>query len=855
MVGVALKGIAARKLRAVSTVLAVFLGVALVSGTYILTDTINKSFDDIFSTALEGTDVVVTPREIVEQDTGEIPPFSAKLLPRVQAVPGVEKAEGGIFSTVRITDARGEDVGAQFAPQFVNSVSSKPFDTFTYTEGRPPRTAREAAIDSSTADKEKIGIGGTVGVAGDAPLTKFRVVGFNKLGDTSSGGSSTVTLTLPEAQRVAGKRGEFDQISVAADDGVSPAVLKQRLERVLPKTARVETGADSAKRQSKDIKDNLQFLLIALLVFAGVSLVVGGFQIFNTFSITVAQRIREFGLLRTLGASRGQILRSVVVEALLIGIIGSVLGLLAGFGFAKGINGLLTAFGIELPNTGTVFLTRTVVVALLVGVGITLVSSIAPALRATRVSPMEALREAAIPEGHRRGKIATSVAVLLGVVGLVLLVYGLFGSFDSSGAAAGLMGGGSALILFAVSLFSPALVKPLANVAGRPIERLRGITGRLARENAMRKPGRTATTAAALMIGLALVTFVTVFAAGISKSVGSVIEDNFQGDITIQATDGFSPIPNEIEPAVAGIDGVGAVSALRYSQAKVSGQSGKPRLTAVDPANITKVFKFDWKDDGSDEVIRNLTGDQAVIDEVYGKKEDVGIGDKIRVLTPVGERHTFEIVGKVKDRTDFLGSFVISQGALARYWRERRDNYVIAKYVDGLSEQQTERTEQQVKNLVNKRFPSAEALNQQELKKNQEDQIMQLLGLIYALLSLAIIVSIFGIVNTLALSIHERTRELGMLRAIGMSRRQVRRVIRYEAVITALIGAILGLILGICFAALISRPLAEEGFELAYPIGTLILLLVLAALAGVLAAIGPARRASKLDVLEALAYE
>jgi putative ABC transport system permease protein len=852
VVTVALKGIAARKLRAASTMLAVLLGVALVSGTFILTDTINRSFDDIFETALEGTDVVVTPKEIVEQDTGEVPPMPAANLQKVEAVPGVAKAEGGIFSIVRITNAKGDTMGADFAPQFANSVSTKPFDTFTYVEGRPPANPREAAIDSSNADKENIDIGDTVGVAGDVRLTRYRVVGINRLGDTATGGSSTVTLTLPEAQRVAGKRGEFDQISVAADSGVSPDELKQRLQRALPSTVRVETGQASAERQSKDVKEDLNFLLIALLVFAGVSLVVGGFQIFNTFSITVAQRIREFGLLRTLGASRGQILRSVVVEALLIGFTGSILGLLAGFGFAKGINGLLTSFGIDLPNTGTVFLPRTVIVGLLVGVGITLVSSIAPALRATHVSPMEALREAALPEGHKRGRVATGVAVLLGVVGLGLLLYGLFGTFDSSGAAAGLMGGGSAAILFAASLFSPTLVRPLANLAGKPIEALRGITGRLARENAMRKPGRTATTAAALMIGLALVTFVTVFAAGISKSVGSVIEDNFQGDITIQATDGFSPIPNEIEPAVAKVQGVDAVSALRYSQAKVTGQNGKPRLTAVDPKNITKVFRFEWKDGGSDAIIRGLTDDQAVIDEVYGKKENLDIGDTIRVLTPAGRRHTFEVVGKVKDRTDFLGSFIVTQDALARYWREQRDNYVIAKYAPGAN---AEVTEGKVKAVVTKRFPSAEALNQQQLKKNQEDQINQLLGLIYALLSLAIIVSIFGIVNTLALSIHERTRELGMLRAIGMSRRQVRRVIRYEAVITALIGAILGMILGVLFAALISRPLADEGFELAYPIGTLILLLVLAALAGVLAAIGPARRASKLDVLDALAYE
>ncbi|HEX2160807.1 MAG TPA: ABC transporter permease, partial [Thermoleophilaceae bacterium] len=449
MTSVALKSLASRKLRAFSTVLAVLLGVALVAGTYILTDTINRSFDDIFETALSGTDVVVVPKEIVAQETSEPPPFSASLLDRVERVPGVAKAEGGIFALVRITDAEGEPLGQGFAPQFAFSAASKPFDTLTYVEGRAPSSAREAAIDESNADRAGIEVGDTIGVAADGPLKRFRVVGINKLGDTETGGSSSVTLTLPEAQRITGREGKFDQISVAADPGVSPTELERRVARVVPSTVQVETGQENAQRETDEIGSDLGFLKIALLVFAGISVVVGGFQIFNTFSITVAQRIREFGLLRTLGASRAQILTAVLLEALVIGLLGSLLGLVAGIGFAAGINALFEAIGIDLPNTGLVFATRTVIVALAVGLGITLAAALTPALRATRVTPMAALLEAALPERRRRGRITAVVAALLGLGGLAMLLIGLFGDIDSAGSAAGLMGAGSAAILFA----------------------------------------------------------------------------------------------------------------------------------------------------------------------------------------------------------------------------------------------------------------------------------------------------------------------------------------------------------------------------------------------------------------------
>ena len=501
---VSLRGLAQRKLRTSVTVLAVLLGVAFIAGSYVLTDTINKSFDEIFDVAYAGTDVAVSANTTgqANQPTGP-PPFPERYLDEVRGVDGVEKAEGGIFSVARFVDAKGEQLSNSFAPEFVSSTAEKPFDTLTYTSGHPPETADEASIDEATADRENFELGDTLRIAGEAGVKDYKIVGLQRLGETSSGGSSTAQLTLPEAQRLTKKEGQLDGISVKAAPGVSPRELSQRLDRILPARMLVETGQQAAARQAQDIKDSLSFFRVILLVFGGVALLVGSFLIFNTFSITVAQRIRELGMLRTLGATRGQILRGMILEATIIGLLGAVLGVFAGIGFAAGLNALFKSFGIDLPNTGTVIETRTIILSIVVGLVVTLAAALSPALRATRVSPMAALLEAELPESRRRGRIFAAVAALLTLGGIGMTLLGLLGSIDDSNAAAALVGGGAVATLLGVSMFSPRLVRPLASFIGWPLERLRGLTGRLARENAVRKPGRTAVTAGALMIGLA----------------------------------------------------------------------------------------------------------------------------------------------------------------------------------------------------------------------------------------------------------------------------------------------------------------------------------------------------------------
>jgi putative ABC transport system permease protein len=846
---VALRGLTQRKLRTSVTVLAVLLGVAFVAGSYVLTDTINKSFDEIFDVAYAGTDVAVSSSTTAQGENAAPPPFPERYLDQVRKVDGVEKAQGGIFSVARFVDAKGDQLSSSFAPEFVSSVATKPFDTLTYVDGRPPQTARQASIDTSTADREGFEIGDTLRIAAEAGVGKYRIVGLQRLGDTSSGGAGTAQLTLPEAQRLTDKQGELDGISVQAAPGVSPQDLAKRISRVLPPRVIVETGQQAAARQSQDIKDDLSFFRVILLVFGGVALLVGSFLIFNTFSITVAQRIRELGMLRTLGATRRQILGGMISEAMIIGLLGAILGVAAGIGFAGALNAIFKSFGIDLPNTGTVIETRTIIVSLVVGLVVTLAAALSPALRATRVSPMAALLEAELPEGRGRGKVFYAVATLLTLGGLAMAVYGLLGSIDDSNAAAGLVGGGAVATLFGVSMFSPRLVRPLAALVGWPLERLRGITGRLARENAVRRPGRTAVTAGALMIGLAVVVFVTVFAAGISSSIGNAIDRNFQADIVLQNVDGFSPISSEAGREAESVPGVKTVSSLSFAGGVYKGKDIS--VAAVDPSTVSDVLSLDWKN-GDPDTLSSLSGRGAVLDDAWAKSNDLEVGDRFRVRTALERTVPLTVEGTVKDNADLLGNLVVPDETLRRDFGTSEPSMTFVSLDQGAN---AERVKNQISNELKAKFATVEALNQQELKDDLEQQIQQLVSFFYVLLALAIVISLLGIVTTLALSIHERTRELGMLRAVGMSRRQVRRMVRYEAVITALIGAVLGTILGVIFATLVSRPLADEGFELSYPIGTLVLLLVLAALAGVLAAIWPARRAARLDVLQALAYE
>ena len=850
MGSIAFRNLSSRKLRTVLTSLAIVLGVMMVSGTYVLTDTIDRSFDQIFTQSNEGVDAVVTSKQNIETFEDVPPPFPESVLRQVDAVDGVAAAEGSIGDQqVSIIGADGDPRGGNGAPGLGFSVSvpyEDRFDPLTYVEGSPPMSDDEVVIDKASAEDEGFAVGDKVTIAGRAATDEYTLSGIATLGDVDSfGGATIAVLTLPEAQRLTGKEGEFDQISVAAEDGVSPDRLAASLQAALPDLD-VETGEQNIQSQRDDIGEFTGFIKTALLIFAGVALFVGAFLIFNTFSITVAQRTREFAMLRTLGASRRQILASVILEAAAIGLGAAAVGVALGIGFAKVINSLFAALGIDLPSTGTVIEPRTIIIGLVLGVVIAVVSALAPALRATRVSPVTGLRDGVVPPttGERRRR--TAAGAVLGLLGAAAMALGISGALSPGEAWVGV---GAVAVFLGVALLSPILVTPLATVVGAPLERLGGVPGRLAHENSVRNPGRTASTAAALMVGLALVSFVTVFAAGIKGSIDDAIDKTLIGDLTISNDDGFSDIPIGVRDEVASVDGVEVASALRFTEDEVDGEQGT--LTLIDPATAAQVLSLDW-DEGSDELLTNLADDEAVIDETFAKDENLDVGSTFTAQTVSGDPVTLTVVGTFTDNSDFIGDYAASDANAEAFGEERSATNVFIN-LDPDADPAAVRSE--IEAALDRSFPTVQVQNQEELKDSISEQLDGLLGIVYALLLLSVLVSLFGIVNTLALTIHERTRELGLLRAVGTSRRQIRRTVRYEAVITALIGAVLGLTLGVLFAILVSRPLADEGFTLSIPIGTLLLFLVLAAIAGVVAAIGPARRASRLDVLEALAYE
>jgi putative ABC transport system permease protein len=553
--------------------------------------------------------------------------------------------------------------------------------------------------------------------------------------------------------------------------------------------------------------------------------------------------MREFALLRTLGASRRQVMRQVLFEGLVIGVLGSVAGLLLGLALAPGLRALFKAVGADLPSSGMVVEPRTIVVALLVGTIVTVLSGLAPAIRSTQIPPVAALREGAVLPRGRGGRFVTPGGALLVAAGAVALGMGLFGSGGVS-----LVGAGAVAVFLGVALLSPRLVPPLAATLGRPLP---GIVGRLARENVVRQPGRTAVTASALMIGVTLVAFVAIFAAGAKATIDDAVKTALTPDtLLVQNTDGFTPIPEAVGAQAGGLPGVDAASAVKYTSGRVDGVKGDVNVAGIDAATLPAVFDIPWTD-GTDATLGRLGADGVVLSKAFADEHELASGNTVRVLTPTRERLRLTVRGVVDDKTELFGDLTVTTASARKDFGARQDSMVFLDTAPG----EAAAVQRRVDALLDRQFPVAETLTVDEFNDRAAGEIDQVLALIYVLLSLSVVVSLFGIVNTLVLSIFERTRELGMLRAIGTSRRQIRRIIRYEAIITSLIGAVIGVVLGVIFSVAIAQPLEDDGFLLRIPAGQLAFLLVLGAVAGVLAAVLPARRAARLQVLDALAYE
>ena len=848
----ALKGLLGRKLRTALTAIAIVLGVTMVSGTYVLTDSIDQAFDSIFTEVREGSNVVVSGRaafDLSEGSGASAPSFDESVLEDVRAVEGVQAAEGSVDSeTAQFIGEDGKAIVYGGAPNLGFSIADgeSQFNPLNLVEGGWPGPD-EVVVDAATADKEDFEVGDEVGVQAAGPLERLRISGIITFGSVGSiGGATLAGFDLETAQRLFDKEGELDEIAVAARAGVSDAELAAQIRDVLPENTQVISAEQQAEEDAAETNEFITFLQGFLLAFAGIALFVGSFVIANSLSITIAQRTREFATIRTLGGSRRQVLGSIVIEALVVGILASLAGLFLGLGLASLLFELFDAIGFTLPNSGLLFETRTIVVSLLVGVLVTLLASLRPALRATRVPPIAAVREGATLPESRFARFRTPGSILLTAIGFAALAYGLFAEGLGTTQLLTWMGLGALLIFLGVALFAQRIVRPFAQFLGWPATRIGGVAGKLARDNARRNPQRTASTASALMIGLALVTLVAVLAQGITSTFRGAVEDIFTGDYAITAQNNFSPIPTSAADAAEDADGVEAIASVRTAEARIF--DSNEFITAVDEG-AADAITLDWID-GSQDVFAELGRDGAVVDEDYAEDHGLRVGSPVTFLTPSGEEVELRIEGIFDPPPGGspFGSITFSTELFDDLYDSPRNLYSFVLMDGGVTDENTASLEAALAD-----FPNAKSQTREEFIDNQIAAFSSILNILYVLLALSVIVSLFGIVNTLVLTVFERTREIGMLRAVGMTRRQTRRMIRHESVITALIGGVLGIVLGIVLGGLLVARV--EFIEFSLPTTQIVIFALLTIVVGIIAAIFPARRAAKLNPLEALQYE
>jgi putative ABC transport system permease protein len=853
-----IQGLWGRKLRTALTALAVVLGVAMVSGTYVLTDTIKEAFNGLYDDSYADTGAVISGREVVSGAASGKATVPDSLLPKVEALPGVASAAGAIYDVSGTTDLAkligrdGKQIGTGDAPNFGWGFDpdQERFNPMTLTAGSWGDSSGEVVIDAGTAKNENYEVGDRISVSAEGPTREFRVSGVAKFGSVDSiGGATFAVFDVPTAQDLLGKQGELDQIFMAPKSGVSDAELAKQAQPLLPQSAVVQTGSEKSEADAKETNDEFAVIQYFLLAFAAIALIVGSFVIFNTLSMTLAQRVRELATLRTLGASRKQVMRSVLLEGFITGLFAAIAGLVLGFLLAKGLDALFKAIGVDLPSQNTVFKTRTVLVSLAIGVGITVLATISPARKATRIPPIAAVREGATLPRSRIASHPVTAAIVLAIAAATLAL-GLFAGLGTGGALV-LIGVGCIALFVGVGLVAGRLVRPLAAALGAPGEHLGGAPGRLARENATRDPARTARTAGALMIGLALVTLVATLGAGLKSTDRNALRDQVRSDYVLTSDNGYDPFTASAGDAVEDVAGVAVASSVRNDQASAFGSDAS--VTGVDPATIGQVYDYRW-DKGSDAVLLSLGSDGAIVRKSFAEENDLKVGSQFNFTTPQGKRVPLDVRGiyqpPAEELDPLLGELTIAQRAFDTHFPRPRDLFTFIDTDDGVSSTQTAALERALDP-----YPGTVVRSKDGWIEERAGGLDTILNIFYVMLALSIVVSLFGMVNALALSVFERTRELGMLRAVGLTRRQTRRMIRWEGVITALIGAALGLPLGILFAGVVTQAMHDLDVTFALPVVTIVVFAFVAMLAGTLAAVLPARRASRLNVLEALHYE
>jgi putative ABC transport system permease protein len=844
MLRAAWRNVRAHFVRFLLSGLAIVLGVGFVVGTFIFTDTLNKTFTDLFTQTT--SDVVVTPKSTVNSDVaGQLATLPEAALATVSGTEGIARAGGAVLvDGVTILGANDTPLGVQGAPHFGSNWGDDPdLSPFRLESGHGPESGDQVAIDSVSAQKGELSVGDQVRlVTPDGAKTKT-LVGIFRYGSTGNlAGATIAAFDLPTAQNLllGGTRG-FTEIDAVASDGVSQQQAAEAVRVALGPDVKVQTGKEAADQAASDLANGLKFINIFLLVFAGIALFVGIFIILNTFAILVGQRSKELALLRAVGATRSQVNRSVLTEAFIVGVVASVIGILFGIGVSYALQGLFKAIGADIPTGGLVIKPSTVVIGLVVGIVITLVSALVPAWRAARVPPIAAMRDDAVP-APRSLRLRAIVGATVLVLGIALLVLAV--AANSGGSTAGLAGLGIVAILVGAIVVSPAMSQ--RSIAGLAFfyPRLFGTVGRLAVDSAQRQPRRTAATASALMIGLALVSMLTVFAASTKASTNLVLDQVVGADFLVYNS-AQTPFPGSVADRIATVPGVSVVSATQVLPAKINGKDAAP--TGIDPATVLQVINLQMVQGTTPQ---DLAGDSIGLDTKTAKSDGLTLGDTVRV-TFGGPIKNYTLTA-LYEPVGFFTGWIISTQTLADAGITVGDSVVYVKTSPGADQAQVGKAISTA--LVD--YPTVVVKDQSQFKQEISNNINQLLAVMVLLLGLAIFIAILGIVNTLVLTVLERTRELGMLRAVGATRRQVRKMVVLESIAIAVYGALLGIVIGVVFATAFQRILSDQGITvLSIPWIQLAVFLVLAAIVGWLAALWPAFRAGRVDVLRAVTSE
>jgi putative ABC transport system permease protein len=845
MLALAIRGLRARKRMFAGTFLAVVLGVAFLSGALALGDTLTANFNKLFTSAGAGTSAVVRSATAVgSQIKAPRTPIPASLLTTVRNVPGVAGAQAFITGYGQILGADGNAVGGNGPPRAAgNWVTDPALNPYRIVQGRAPRSPDEVVINRGAATSGHLRVGDVTTVETPQPI-RARIVGLADFGTAPGFGQSTFTaFTLQAAEKYLTQPGKISEVLVAAAPGISQPELVSRIARVLPPGVQVISGTDVIRENTDAVNSQfLGFLNDFLLVFAAIALLVAILTIANTFSILVVQRTRESALLRTVGATRRQVLGTVLTEAVIVGALASAVGLAAGLGLAGLLKGVFDSFGFALPAGGLDLTARSILGAFLAGLLATVAAGLVPALRASRVTPLAALREGAA-EASTVPPARTVTGAALSLLGLAGIVAGAAGSTSPLAYT----GSGAVLLVAGFAVMAPAVARLAAGVTGPLIAAIRGLPGKLARANAMRSPRRSAAAATSLMVGVGVVTLFTVVGASLKTSLTGNVSSAFRGDVAITAGSfGGGMLPPQLATAVGRVPGVAVAAGIGTGNARIGGKG--QTVAAVDPARASAVLDLHTAA-GS---LASLSGDQLAVSEHVASAQHWHIGTMLPVVFPDGTTARLHI-GAIYRSRDLVGDYLLPASAWDPHAIQPLDKYVFATLAPGTGRAAAE---QAIKHVA-AAYGNPAVQDRAAFVKSAARNVNLILGIVYVMLVLAVVIAVFGITNTLSLSMYERTRELGLLRAVGQTRRQLRSMVRLESLIVALQGTISGIVLGVLIGWGISRAASTtEGITtFTLPPAQVAVILAAGIAAGFLAAIRPARRAARLPVLTAVASE